>query len=129
MGLMNTLQGKNPKFDRAGVVVAAEGNPDDPSKKRSVMDLVEATLSPHLRAEKLKKAENKAARQTIPEELKGRRRGVLPRGFRGGFSAALGSANKENVPPPLRDPNLRGHHCSIDDELTDEEQVRLHNVS
>ena len=40
---------KNSKFDGIGVIVSEEGNPDDPSKKPSVMDLVEATLSPHLR--------------------------------------------------------------------------------
>ena len=43
-----------------------EGNPDDPSEKPSVMDLVEATLSPHLRAaataqQKSKRAEDEAA--------------------------------------------------------------------
>ena len=56
---------RNPKNDGAvGVVV--EGNPDDPSEKPSVMDLVEATLSPHLRAaataqQKSKRVEDEAA--------------------------------------------------------------------
>ena len=117
---------------KAVAVATTGGNPDDPSRKRSVMDLVEATLSPHLRAEGPKRAEDKAAR-VIPEELKGRRRGVQPRGFRAASGEpkdpvrmTFGSANKENVPPPpLRYPNLRGHHCSIDDELTDGEQVRI----
>ena len=129
-------QVKNPKFESAGVVAA----PNDPSTRMSVMDLVEATLSPHLRPEKPKRAEDRAA-SIIPEELKGRRRGVQPRGFLAAVSreqrgpvrmvpseaAAFGSANKENVPPPLRYPNLRGHHCSIDDELTEEDQVRFND--
>ena len=46
-----------------GVVV--ESNTDDPSEKPSVMDLVEATLSPHLRAaaaqQKSKREEDEAA--------------------------------------------------------------------
>ena len=64
--LSNDLQAakRNSKTDgTVGVVV--EGNPDDLSEKPSVMDLVEATLSPHLRAaaaqQKSKRAENEAA--------------------------------------------------------------------
>ena len=68
---------KNPKIDGAvGVVV--EGNPDDPNEKPSVMDLVEATLSPHLRAaaaqQKPKRAEDEAdhpvLRKRPPAKLK-----------------------------------------------------------
>ena len=78
----------------------------------------------------LSKTDPLRRRRDVPDELKGRRRGVLPHGFRGVVGS--GSANKENVPPPptARYPNPRGHHCSIDDDLTDDgEQVGVHNVS
>ena len=84
---------------------------------------------------------NPQARRCIPEELKGRRREVVPRGFRGGASGegprrrreplrviSSSEADKENVPPSLsRYSNVRRvHQCSIDDELTDDgEQVRF----
>ena len=59
-----------------------EGNPDDPSEKPSVMDLVEATLSPHLRAaataqQKSKRAEDEAAGR----QFNGKWRLALPIGI------------------------------------------------